>query len=138
MRFNQTFVAGRLTRDAELAFGTSGTAILKLRLAFDQGGKDDKDAGFVDAVMFGERGQKLHDWCKKGREVVVSGRLSYREWDDRNGGGKRSAHEIIAYDIEFTQPAPKTDGQQPQQSSQEGSFTRSNGAGAPPPGPGTW
>lgn len=135
MRFNQSVICGRLVRDAELKYAASGTAILSMRIAWDQGTKEEKSAGFIDVTMFGDRAAKIVEWCKKGREILASGRLQYREWDDKSGGGKRSALEIVAFDIEFTQPAQQGEGQQSQP--QEGSFNKPTGAGAPPP-QGAW
>ena len=44
----------------------------------------------------------IGQYAKKGSGVLVSGRLSQRTWEDKNGGGKRSRVEIVVEDFNFT------------------------------------
>ena len=140
MRFNQITIAGRLTRDGELKYAPSGVQILNLRLAFDQGTKEQKETGYIDVVIFRDRAEKLAPYCLKARELLVAGRLQYREWNDNNSGQKRSAMELVAFEVEFVGPPPGERQDAPQQGQQaqgpsEGDFNRpATGWGPPPAG----
>lgn len=121
MRFNQVALCGRLVRDAEYKVLQSGTKLLEMRVAFDQGYGDQRTGGFIDVKMFGDRAEKIASWCVKGREVMVAGRLEYREWEAQ-GGGKRSVIDLVAFDLDFLS-VPDRDERAAQQP-QEGAFHR--------------
>lgn len=91
---------GRLTADAELRFAPSGTPVAKVPLAFNQRKKDDNgnwvdgDVFFVTGTLFKKAAENAAETYEKGMEVVVSGRLKTRQWED-NDGQKRSMPELI-------------------------------------------
>jgi single-strand DNA-binding protein len=98
---NQVTLIGRLTRDAEVRHTKSGDPVYSLRLAVNSRAKEgdgwtDKP-GFFDVVHFG-RSEKLAEYLVKGKQIGLSGRLSHREWVDREGG-KRQTVEVIANDL---------------------------------------
>lgn len=134
MRFNQIALCGRLVADAELKFLPAGTSVLEMRVAFDQGFGDQKKGGFVAVKMFGERAGKIANWCTKGREVMIAGRIEYREWE--KDGQKRSVIEIVAFDLDFTSYPDKAEDAPAQPQAPEGSFHRPQIP--PPPTTGRW
>ncbi|MBM0235921.1 single-stranded DNA-binding protein [Micromonospora sp. ATA32] len=91
---------GRLTGDAELRFAPSGTPVAKIPLAFNQRKKDesgnwvDGDVFFVTGTLFKQAAENAAETYTKGMEVVVSGRLKTRQWED-NDGQKRSMPELL-------------------------------------------
>lgn len=95
---NQVTLIGRLTRDAEVR----GENVISMRIAVNGRSKQtdgswaDK-AGFFDVVHFA-RSDKLAPLLVKGKQIGLSGRLSHREWVDREGG-KRQSVEVIANDL---------------------------------------
>lgn len=95
---NQVTLIGRLTRDAEVR----GENVISMRIAVNGRSKQtdgswaDK-AGFFDVVHFA-RSDKLAPLLVKGKQIGLSGRLSHREWVDREGQ-KRQSVEVIAQDI---------------------------------------
>ncbi len=103
MRFNQIAIAGRLVADPELKYAPSGTAICKMRLAFDQGSGDNKSGGFVNVTAFQKVAENASQYLKKGARVLVGGRLEFREWE--SDGKKHSMVQISAHDIQFLDPA---------------------------------
>ena len=56
---------------------------------------------FVDAVVWGRQAENCSTYLKKGRPVFVEGRLRIREYEARDGGGKRRATEIVANRVQF-------------------------------------
>lgn len=96
---------GRLTRDPEQR---GGGAVTSFRLAFTsrekQGDEWGDKSNFIDVVAFGRTGDTVFSYCTKGRRVGVSGRLSWREWDDKDGN-KRQSIEVVANDVYFLDSA---------------------------------
>jgi len=96
---NTIQLIGRLTADPELRSLAEDKSVANMRLAVP---RRDREAApvYVDVVAF----DKLADLCakhlEKGRQVAISGRLEYSEWEAKDGT-KRSKHEVIAYDVEF-------------------------------------
>jgi single-strand DNA-binding protein len=103
MRYNHITIAGRLVRDPEIKYTPAGKPICKMRIAVDQGTKDAKTTGYFDATCFDKLADTAGKYLKKGAGVLLGGRLEYREWES-DQGGKRSAVEIIAHEVQFTDP----------------------------------
>lgn len=106
MSINRVVVSGNLTRDPELRSTASGMSVLQLGLAVNDrkknhAGEWEDVPNFLDVVVFGTRAESLSRFLAKGSKVAVEGKLRWSQWDDKNGGGKRSKVEIVADDIEF-------------------------------------
>ncbi|MER7433165.1 single-stranded DNA-binding protein [Pseudonocardia alni] len=92
---------GRLTADPEIRYSGSGKAVATLSLAFNARKRDDSgnwvdgDTFYIRGTAFGRLAENAAESFRKGHEVVVSGRLKTDQWDDKNGGGKRSAPSLL-------------------------------------------
>lgn len=109
---NTVNLIGRLTADPELRFTNGGTPVCTLRLAVNRPRKDGQDQGaiFIDVVSFSRQAEAVAEHLAKGRQVAVSGRLEYRQWE-ANDGSAHSKHEIIANQVEFlAKPAANGNG----------------------------
>lgn len=98
---NRVFLAGRLTRDPELRYVSSDIPVCKLGLAvsrFYRGrdGERKEDTLFVDVTCWRKTAEFVGENFKKGRPVLVEGRLQMNEWEDRNSGQKRQKIEVNA------------------------------------------
>lgn len=98
---NRTQLAARLCRDPELRRLPSGMALCKLSLAQSRkyktkDGEQKEETLFINATCWGKTAEYVGDHFKKGRPVLVEGRLKLDEWDDKTTGQKRSAVEITA------------------------------------------
>jgi single-strand DNA-binding protein len=134
--FNKVILIGNLTRDVELRYTPSGTAIAKFGLATNRTYKDSvtgenkQEVMFIDITVFGRSAEIANQYLKKGRRVLVEGRLVFEQWTD-NTGQKRSKHSVVAEKLQFmdtkaeaermdsyVQPNPQPQYQQPQSSGQ--------------------
>lgn len=98
---NQINIMGRLTRDPELRRTGSGVAVASFTIACDRDfGKDDKETDFVDCVAWRQTGEFVSKYFKKGSMAVVSGRLQFRSWTDKDGN-KRKTAEVVAENVYF-------------------------------------
>lgn len=104
---NTIQLIGRLTRDPEARATKGGKPVTSMRLAVS---RRDRDAApvYIDVAAFDGLAEIAAKHLEKGRQVGVTGRLDYQEWDHE--GSKRSKHEVIASEIEFLAPT-KTGGQ---------------------------
>lgn len=107
MSINKVLISGNLTRDAELRQTQGGMAILSFGVAVNdrrknnQTGEWEDYANFVSCTMFGTRAEKLGQYLTKGLKVAIEGKLHWSQWEDRNGGGKRSKLDVYVDNIEF-------------------------------------
>lgn len=113
--FSKAIITGNLTRDPELRTTPSGSSVCSFSVAVnrtyrDPNGEQKEDVSFIDCSAWGKLGEMISQYAKKGSGVLVSGRLSQRSWEDKNGGGKRSRVEIVVEDFNFTGSAPSRDG----------------------------
>lgn len=99
---NKVLIAGRLTRDPELKYIASGRAVCRLGLANSRhfrdknSGERREDTSFVDVTVWDKQAEWIGEKLKKGRPVLVEGRLKSDMWDDKNTGQKRTKVEIVA------------------------------------------
>jgi single-strand DNA-binding protein len=104
---NVVVITGNLTRDPELRHLGSGTAVCKLRVAVNSRRKDGQTGEWVDkpnyfdVTVWGAQGENCANYLAKGRPVAIEGRLDWREWEAKDGGGKRQSVEIIANSVQF-------------------------------------
>ena len=104
---NRVLLIGNLTRDPELRYIPSGTAVANLRLAVnstwkDQAGQRKEETCFVTIVVWGRQAESCNQYLKKGRAIFVEGRLIYRSWEAE--GKTRSTMEVRADRVQFLGP----------------------------------
>ncbi|MDI6716420.1 MAG: single-stranded DNA-binding protein [Actinomycetota bacterium] len=102
---NKVFIIGNLTMDPELRFTPSGTPVANLRVAVnhrypDSSGGWVEEASFFTVVAWGRQAEVCNEYLRKGRPVLVEGRLRSRSWETPEGQ-KRSMVEIVASRVQF-------------------------------------
>jgi len=107
---NTIQLIGRLTADPELRSLAEDKSVANMRLAVPR--RDRKAAPvYVDVVAWGKLAELCGQHLEKGRQVAISGRLEYSEWEAQDGS-KRSKHEVVAGEVEFLAKAKAT-GEEP-------------------------
>ncbi len=112
--FNRVFLMGNLTRDPELRYSESGTAVANLGLAVNtryraQDGELKEDVCFVRVVVWGKQAENCSQYLNKGSGVFVEGRLQSRSWETEDGQ-KRSVMEVRADRVQFLGRPRDTEG----------------------------
>lgn len=103
---------GRLTRDPELRYSGSGTAICNFTVAVDRkfkGANGEKEADFIPVVTFKQLAELVANHLSKGKLVGVEGRIQTRTYEG-NDGQKRYVTEIIADSVQFLSPKDSSSG----------------------------
>lgn len=162
---NKVMMIGRLTNDPEAprVLPNSGSTVVKFRLAVGRSRKNpqtgqwenDPNPLYIDCEVFSRPDTKRNlcdlvtRYVKRGDQLYLEGRLQLDEWEDKNGGGKRSKHKIVVESIELlggkagdgggmgggdemdSRPPARSGGGRPQQQSR-GSFPPDEDAGGGP------
>ncbi len=113
---NRVFLGGRVISDPEgPKVLESGSSVIKFRMAVGRSKKNpqtgawenDPNTLFIDVEAWHSPQQKrnmvdvIAKYVKKGDQIIVEGELRIDEWDDRNGGGKRSKHKVSVTDVQL-------------------------------------
>jgi single-strand DNA-binding protein len=127
--FNKVILAGNLTRDPEVRYTPKGTAIAKLGMAINrtwktETGETKEEVTFVDVDAFGRTAEVISQYLKKGRPILVEGRLKLDQWDDKQTGQKRSRLGVVLENFQFLDSGRG-----------DGGGSRSSAASAPPSAP---
>lgn len=98
---NKIIVTGGLGRDAELKTLPSGKNVLEFSIAVNSGYGDNKKTYWWKAKLFGDRAAKLAEHFTKGTKLMIEGMPELREYEAKDGSGKRISAEIFVTDFEF-------------------------------------
>ena len=96
--FNKIILVGNITRDIEMKYSQSGTAIAKTAIATSRKfksntGEQKEEVCFVDITFFGRSAEVANQYLHKGSKLLVEGRLVFEQWTDQNGQ-RRSKHGV--------------------------------------------
>lgn len=105
VNINHVTLAGNLTRDPEMRFTPSGTAVTNLRMAVNRqytakDGEKKKEVAFITVVAWGKQAQSCQEYLKKGSPLLVEGRLQSRSWETAEKE-KRNTLEVTAERVHF-------------------------------------
>lgn len=102
--FNKVVLVGNLTRDIELRYIQSGTAVGSTGIAvnrkFSVNGEKRDETCFIDITFFGRQAEVANQYLNKGSKVLIEGRLKFDTWQDQNGQN-RSKHSIVVENMEM-------------------------------------
>ncbi len=132
MAYNKVILEGNLTRDVEIRYTPSGTAVGNTGIAVNRRyktatGEQKDEVMFIDLTLFGRTAEIAHQYLRKGRNVLVDGRLTLEQWT-ASDGTKRSRHSVTVENLQMlgsrddaAAVAPQTPGYEtaPQQNAYE-------------------
>ena len=102
---NRVIVMGNLTRDPELRYTPSGTAVTNFDVAINRQARNGAHAGkeeatFIEVVAWGKQAEVCSEYLGKGRLVLIEGSLRQERWEGRKGEA-RSALKVVAERVQF-------------------------------------
>lgn len=101
---NRITLVGRLTRDPELRQTGSGTAFCKFGIAnnrnYTANGERREEVSFFNCVAWGRQAEIINQYCRKGKQVAIDGRLQQRSWEDKEGK-KQSSVDVIVENLQM-------------------------------------
>jgi single-strand DNA-binding protein len=106
---NHVMVLGNLTRDPELRYTPSGTAVCQLGVALnrrwrDQAGELQQEVTFLDVTVWSKQAETVAQYLTKGRAVAIEGRLQQDTWETESGE-RRSRLKVVAQRVTFLSSA---------------------------------
>ncbi|MFT3785768.1 MAG: single-stranded DNA-binding protein [Tepidisphaeraceae bacterium] len=144
---NKVMLIGRLTRDPQLKYLPSQTAICEFGFAVGRQwstpqGEKREETTFLDCSIFGKAAETFNQYMAKGRQVYLEGRLKLDTWDDKTTGQKRSKIQVVVENFIFLgqgqgQGGPRGGGDESGGGgggySRPGGYGSDEGGGGPPP-----
>lgn len=102
---NKVIILGNLGQDPELRYTANQTPVVTLSVATTEhrkgpDGQRQEQTDWHRVIVWSRQAENCHKYLKKGRSVLIEGRITYRSWDDKNGQ-KRYSTEIVASNIQF-------------------------------------
>lgn len=109
--YNRVIIGGNLVRDPDLKYTSGGTPVCEISIAVNHYFKDDKgqkqeQATFVPVTLWGKQATNTAEFMKKGRTVLIEGRLKQDKWTSKDGQ-KRQRITVVANMIRFLGSPPK-------------------------------
>jgi len=109
---NKVFLIGNLTRDPELRYIPSGSAVATFTVAVNrvfksQAGEKKEQTSFIRIVVWGRRAEVCGEYLSKGSPVFVEGRIQSRDWETQDGQ-KRNTVEVVADNVQFLRMGAKS------------------------------
>jgi len=107
--YNKVLLIGNLTRDPQMRVTPSQTPVVDFGLAVNRRwrtpqGEDREEVCFVDCSAWGRQAETINQYCRKGRQLFIEGRLKFETWEDKQGGGKRSKLSVVVENFQFVGP----------------------------------
>ncbi|HOB99616.1 MAG TPA: single-stranded DNA-binding protein [Verrucomicrobiota bacterium] len=104
--FNKVILAGNLTRDPEVRYTSKGVAIAKLGLALNrtfttESGEKREEVTFVDVDAFGRQAEVIGQYMRKGRSILIEGRLKLDQWEDKTTHQKKTKLGVVLESFSF-------------------------------------
>lgn len=108
---NKVLLIGNLTRDPELRYIPSGSAVATFTIGVNRvyttpAGEKKEQASFIRIVVWGRRAEVCGEYLSKGSPVFVEGRMQSRDWQTQDGQ-KRNTVEVVADNIQFLRSGDK-------------------------------
>jgi single-strand DNA-binding protein len=104
--YNKVLLMGNLTRDPQLKFLPSQMQVVEFSIACNRkfktaAGEEREEVTFVDITAFGRTAEVINQYFTKGKPIFIEGRLKLDQWEDKNGGGKRSKLGVVVDNFQF-------------------------------------
>jgi single-strand DNA-binding protein len=100
---NKVFLIGRLTRDPELRYSASNTAVMRCAIAVDRQfvrEGEERGADFINIVAFSNRAETMNKYLTKGSKIAIEGRIQTGSYDDKDGK-KVYTTDVLVDNFEF-------------------------------------
>ena len=96
--YNKIIIQGHLTRNIEIRYTQSGSAIASTGIAASRkfkstSGEQKEEVLFIDLTFFGRSGEIANQYLRKGSNILIDGRLKLDQWTDKDGN-KKSKHSV--------------------------------------------
>jgi single-strand DNA-binding protein len=105
--YNKVLLMGNLTRDPQMRYiPSTNTPVVDFGIAVNRrfkaaSGEDREEVTFIDCSAFAKTAELINQYFSKGKPIFVEGRLKLDQWEDKQGGGKRSKLSVVVENFQF-------------------------------------
>lgn len=136
--FNKVILAGNLTRNPELRYTPKGTAVAKIGLAVNrtwktESGETKEEVTFIDIDAWGRQAEVIAQYMRKGRPLLVEGRLKLDSWEDKNTHQKQSKLKVVLESFSFIDSKGQEGGAAPAEAPRRPAPAAAKPPGSPEP-----
>jgi single-strand DNA-binding protein len=133
MSLNKCMIIGNLGRDPEMRYTPSGQAVTQFSVATNRNYRDPQgewqsETEWFRVVVWGDQGERVAEYLRKGHKVYVEGRIQTRQWEDQSGN-KRYTTELIANRVQSLERRDR-EGEAPFPDDDTGSYSGSRSGAA--------
>lgn len=137
MAFNKVILMGNLTADPELRTTPNGQNLASFTIAINRvwnssNGERQEETSFINCTAWGRTGETISKYLKKGNQLLVSGRLQQRTWQDKDTGKNRSALDVVVEEFSFVNDGNRNGNSTSKNSEAEQSFPGGQGIDSMP------
>jgi single-strand DNA-binding protein len=105
MNINLAIVGGNITRDPEVRYTPSGTAVVEFNVAVnrkwkDRSGEMKEEVNFINCIAWGKTAENINQYFQKGSPILIEGRIKVDQWEDPDGK-KRSKTKVLIERFNF-------------------------------------
>ena len=105
MSVNKAILVGRLGKDPELKYTTNSRAVVNFTLATNerwtsQDGQKQEKTTWHNIVAWGKQAEVINEYCRKGKQLYIEGRIDNRSWD-KDDGTKGYISEVVVQNFQF-------------------------------------
>ena len=125
---NNVTLVGRLTRDPELRYTPSNIAITTFNMAVNRNFKNqagDREADFINCMIWRQQAENFANWCKKGNQVGITGRIQTRSYDNQQGQ-RVYVTEVVADTVQLLEKRDNSENQSNIEDQMPASFGATN------------
>ena len=101
---NKIILIGRAVADPQMRYTPNGTAVASFTLAnnssYGSGDNKKESVSYFDCVAWSKAAEIITEYLKKGKQILITGRLNQRSWKDSDGNNK-SKIEIVVEEFQF-------------------------------------
>jgi single-strand DNA-binding protein len=132
LEMNKVFLIGNLTRDPDIRYIPSGTAVSEFDIAVNRryknkNGEAKDETAFINIETWGKTAEFCSQYLKKGRRIFVEGRLRQDSWEAQDGT-KRQRIRVVAERVQFADFKPGAAAAAPESADQPTETTTEAGA----------
>ncbi|MGA1256069.1 MAG: single-stranded DNA-binding protein [Candidatus Nanopelagicaceae bacterium] len=117
---NSVNLVGRIGQEPEVKYFQSGSVVCEFSLAVSSWNGQEKVTNWIPCKVWGKTAQAVADFARKGEMLGISGEIRQETWTDKTTGEKKSKLVVVAANVDFLSPKPKTE--QAQQADEDNGF----------------
>ena len=104
--YNKSILLGRLVRDPQVKFLSNERAVANFTIACGEkwkgaDGAEKSATAFIECTAWGKLAEIIGQYCTKGKQILVDGKLRTETWEDKDSGKTRSKTVLVVREMQL-------------------------------------